>query len=63
MSDALNQRIDNMTAEQMAHHWRFAPVGDPIFSSKPHTDRFLKRFRDLGGMTPALSKKIGLDDE
>lgn len=60
MSDALNKLIDNMTREEMARRWRFAPLHDPIFSSKPHSDRFVKRFRSLGGMSPEISKRIGL---
>lgn len=61
MSDALNKRIDSMTREEMARHWRFAPHGDAIFSSKAHADRFVKRFRSLGGMSPEISKRIGLE--
>ncbi len=59
MGDALNDRIDNMTREEMARHWRFASHGDAILSSKAHALRFEARFRSLGGMSLDISKKIG----
>lgn len=58
--EAINERIDNMSHEDMCSAWRFSPSGDPIFRSDlPFYDRFKKRFDKLGGFTPEISKKIG----
>ena len=54
--------IDNMTQEDMARLWRFAPTGHPYFNATEYPelcDFFHTRFR---GMTPELSKKIGWGD-
>ena len=52
--------IDNMSHEEMARKWRFAPSGDPFFRNDlPLFDYFHKRFDKLGGWTPEISKKIG----
>jgi hypothetical protein len=53
-------RIDAMDAEDMARLQRFAPTGHPIFRNDlPLYARFAARFKELGGMTPELSKRIG----
>ena len=58
--EAINQEIDGMDQESMARRWRFAPSGDPIFRNDlPFYDRFKKRFDELGGFTPEISKRIG----
>ncbi len=52
--------IDEMSQTQMASMWRFTPAGHPYFRSDlPLFDYFQKRFKDLGGMTPGISKTIG----
>lgn len=52
--------IDEMSQEDMARVWRFAPSGHHYFDlSLPFYERFKKRFDELGGMTPTISKKIG----
>jgi len=52
--------IDQMTQEEMASLRRFAPVGYPVFrTDTPLPEYFEKRFKELGGMTPKISKKIG----
>ena len=54
------KEINSMTQTQMARLWRFAPVGHPYFdTTKPYYKIFEERFEKLGGMTPAISKKIG----
>jgi len=54
------KEINEMTQYQMASLWRFAPAGHPYFdSSKPFFKVFDKRFRELGGMTPEISKNLG----
>jgi len=54
------QRIDQMSHEDMAALWRFAPAGHPVFRSDlPLFAYFEERFKTAGGMTPAVSKQIG----
>jgi hypothetical protein len=60
MTEEMKQRIDAMTREEMAHHWRFAPSGDPMFQGDTG-EYFSKRFKELGGFSPAISKNIGWD--
>ena len=56
---SLKAQIDVMSREEMARRWRFAPVGDPMFQGEVG-DYFAERFKELGGMSPGISKKIGL---
>ena len=52
--------IDAMTQYEMARLRRFAVAGHPFFRiNEPLCDYFEKRFAELGGMTPAISKAIG----
>lgn len=54
------ERINQMSQEAMASLWRFAPAGHPYFDrTKPYFEVFDKRFKALGGFTPAISKAIG----
>ncbi len=54
----LRAKIDGMSQIEMARKYRFAPIGDPMFQGRVGT-YFAKRFKELGGMTPAISKQIG----
>ena len=52
--------INEMPHGQMASLWRFAPSGHPYFDTNlPLFEVFNKRFKELGGMTTAVSKAIG----
>jgi hypothetical protein len=52
--------ISQMSQEDMASLWRFAPSGHPYFDNTiPLYAVFKKRFDELGGFTPEISKKIG----
>lgn len=52
--------IDAMSQKEMASLWRFAPSGHPCFDKQlPLFDYFQERFKQLGGMTPQVSKTIG----
>ena len=51
--------IDAMTHEEMAWAWRFNEAGHPFFSDPELAPYFEKRFKQLGGMTAEISKKIG----
>jgi len=59
MLDAVKKRIDDMTQEEMARLWRFAPVGEPLFQGD--TGDYFKKvfFEEKGGFTPAISKGLG----
>ena len=53
-------KIDAMSQEDMARLWRFAPAGHPYFvSGSELSEYFAKVFKEKGGMTPAVSKRIG----
>ena len=51
--------VEKADREALARWYRFLPSGQ---SDAEHRimDRIAERFRELGGMTPELSKKIGL---
>ena len=54
------KEINEMSQTAMASLWRHAPSGHLYFdSSKPYFEIFDKRFKELGGFTPAISKAIG----
>lgn len=55
----LRAKIDRMSHIDMARAHRFSPAGDPLFQSEVGA-YFAARFKRLGGMTPAMSKLIGL---
>jgi len=53
-------RIDAMSREELAIKLRFAPIGDKFWQGE-HGDYAMRRFRELGSMSPEISKKIGWD--
>jgi len=54
------KKIDAMSQEEMCRLWRFAEPGHPCFvTGTPVTEHFMKRFNELGGFTPEISKRIG----
>lgn len=55
-------KIDAMTHEEMARLWRFAPGDHPCFKEPLLYRRYKKRYDEFGGMTTALSKKIGWEN-
>lgn len=56
-------RLEEMGHFEMAHLYRFAPAGHPIFDSRYGDlfETFCARFREFGGWTPEISKKVGWD--
>lgn len=60
MDENTKREIDNITQEEMARLWRFAPPGHPFFFHDEVGDYFEKSFREKGFFTPEISKKIGL---
>ncbi|MGK0272155.1 MAG: hypothetical protein ACI88H_002821 [Cocleimonas sp.] len=52
--------INKMSQLEMARLWRNAPSGHPYFDTSKHYHQiFKKRFEQLGGFTPSISKQIG----
>ena len=52
--------IDDMSQEECARMWRYTPTGHPYFRSDlPLHEYFKEHFKQLGGMTPEVSKAIG----
>jgi hypothetical protein len=55
------EKIKVLSHEEMARLQRFAPSGHIYFDKRlPLSVAFEMRFKGLGGMTPEVSKKIGL---
>jgi hypothetical protein len=53
-------KINKMSQLEMARLCRNAPVGHIYFNtSKHYHEIFQKRFKELGGFTPSISKQIG----
>jgi hypothetical protein len=53
------KEVEAADREQLARWYRFLPSGDTAAESAI-VNRIAERFEALGGMTPLLSKKIGL---
>jgi hypothetical protein len=53
------EEVETANKEQLARWYRFLPSGEPASEQKIMT-RIAERFEKLGGMTPQLSKKIGM---
>jgi len=55
----LEDEINSMSQIDMARHRRFAEIGNPMFRlDLPLHEKFAKRFKELGGFTPEISKAI-----
>lgn len=52
------EQVEQASHEQLAKWYRFLPSGDTDEQQRIQ-DRIGQRFKELGGMNPALSKKIG----
>lgn len=60
--DQLEAQINGMPQEKMAALRRFGPSGHPFFRSDLRLWQiFEAHFNEIGGMTPAISKRIGWD--
>lgn len=56
----IEKEINNLSRYEMCRLTRFAPVGHKYFdSSKPYNKYFQKRFKELGGFSPEISKALG----
>lgn len=58
ISEEDKNQIDKMTQYEMAYKIRFAPAGDALMCGDTG-DYFMKRFKEVGGMTPEISKRLG----
>jgi hypothetical protein len=52
------EQVEKASHEQLARWYRFLPSGDTR-EQQEIQDRIAERFKALGGMTSAMSKKIG----
>jgi hypothetical protein len=52
------KQVEDADHERLARWYRFLPSGDTREQEKIQ-DRIAERFKELGGMTHAMSKKIG----
>lgn len=50
--------IDSMSQYELAFKIRFSPSGDSLMCGASG-DYLMERFRELGGMTPEISKRMG----
>jgi hypothetical protein len=53
------EEVERAGKEQLAHWYRFLPSGETA-ADQEIMKRIAQRFQKLGGMTPELSKKIGM---
>jgi hypothetical protein len=60
-TNALLRKVEQMSHEDMARAWRFAPVGSPYFADQRVWDVFNARWQAFRGWNPELSKRIGWD--
>jgi len=58
ISEGEKRKIDAMSQYQMANRVRFSPAGDPLMCGDLG-NYFMARFKELGGMTPEISKRLG----
>ena len=56
------EKINALTHEEMCRLWRFSMPGTCKYFdlTSPLWPIFEKRFKELGGFTPEISKRIGL---
>jgi len=56
----IEKEINSLSQYEMCRLTRFAPVGHKYFNvNGPYWEKFKKRFEELGGFTPAISKQLG----
>ena len=54
------KQIAEMTRYQVCQLWRFGLPGHPFMGGDAIlTEAFTKRFNDLGGFSPEISKQLG----
>ena len=54
------EKINAMSREEMCRLWRFTPPGHSWFvSGSAQCEAFEKRFKELGGFSPEISKRLG----
>ena len=57
---AIEDEINGLSRYEMCRLTRFAPIGHKYFdTSKPYYEFFKKRFQELGGFSPEISKSLG----
>ncbi len=58
--EEIEKEINGLSQYEMCRLTRFAPVGHKYFDKrKLYWEVFKKRFNELGGFTPEISKNLG----
>ena len=58
--EEIEKEINGLSHREMCRLYRFAPSGHKYFDvEKPYWELFNKRYKELGGMTPEISKDLG----
>jgi hypothetical protein len=52
-------KLNTMDAYELLKLQRFAPAGHIVFTTPLLTKIHVDRFKELGGITPSLSKRVG----
>lgn len=55
------EKLEHKTHAELAHLWRFSPIGSFIFTDEKVYKKFKERFDSFGGWTPSISKTVGWD--
>lgn len=58
ITQEVKDTIDNMNQYQLASQIRFSPAGNYLMCGE-NGDYLMARFKELGGMTPEISKSLG----
>lgn len=53
-------KINNMSRMEICRLWRFAGDNHPLMSGEPGK-RLTRRFSELGGFSPGISRALGWD--
>ncbi len=58
--EEITAEIKELSRYEMCRLWRFAPSGHRYFdNTRPYYVIFKKRFDELGGFSPEISKQLG----
>ncbi len=61
LTPELKAEIDAMSQVTMAHHWRFDRTPSRYFGNSLEVGEYFEKvFKEKGGFTPEISKRIGL---
>lgn len=58
LTPEIKAEIDELTPAELAHHWRFAPLGDPWLVGETG-DYFIERFKSSGAAACTIATGWG----